>query len=67
MKLFISTCKINYNIFNLYWSQAKRKEIKIMSVIYKNLTIKIVLKYRTNFINQSHVILQEIHKLDLKC
>ncbi len=63
-ELFIGTREINHIAFNLYWSQAKRKEIKVMMTVQKKLTDKIVVEYRTDLINHPYIMLLEIRELD---
>lgn len=61
---FIGTWEINHMAFNLYWSQAGRKEIRFMTVVRKELTDKIVVEHRTDLINHPYVMLLEIRELD---
>ncbi len=61
---FIGTREISHSAFHFYWPQAERKEIRLTTAIRKELTDKIVIEYRTDFINHPYVILLEIRGLD---
>lgn len=65
-KPFINTQEISHNAFNLSWSQAEKKEIKVIIIIQKKFTNKIMVEYKTDLINHPYVMLLEICKLDLK-
>lgn len=45
---------------------SRKKNIKIMVIVKKNLIDKIVVDNRTDFINQLNFILLEIQELDLQ-
>ncbi len=61
---FIGIREISHSAFNLYWPQAERKEIKVMTAVQKELTDKIVLQNRTDLVNHPYVMLLEIRELD---
>lgn len=63
-KLFISNWDKSHDGFNFYWPQGKRKNIKVMTSVRKNLTNKIVIDHRTNLINHLLLILLETQELD---
>lgn len=63
-KSFISIHEISHNAFNLYWPQVEKKEIRVITVIRKNLADKIMIKHKTDFINHPYFILLEIHELE---
>lgn len=65
-KLFTDICKIDHSVFNFYWLEAKKKEIKIIIGIQKELTNKIVIKHKTDFFNHPYIMILEIRKLDLR-
>lgn len=61
---FIGIREISHSAFNLYWPQAKRKEIRLMTAVQKELMDKIVVEHRNDLINHSYVMLLEIRELD---
>ncbi len=63
-ELFIGTWEINEMAFNSYWLQAEKKEIRVMTVVQKDFTDKIMIEHRTDLINHLYVTLLEIRKLD---
>lgn len=64
-KPFISAREISHNAYNFYWPKLKRKEIKVMTIVQKNVTDMIVIEQRTNFNNHPYFMMLEICELDL--
>ena len=58
------TREMSHSAFNLYWPQAERKKIRVMTAVRKELTDKSVVEHRTDFINHPYVMLLEIRELD---
>ncbi len=63
-KPFIGIREISHSAFNLYWPQAERKEIRVMTAVREELTDKIVVEHKTDLINHPYVMLLEICELD---
>lgn len=63
-ELFIDNQEISYSRFNFYWPQRKRKNIKVMTIVRKNLIDKIMVDHRIDLVNHLYFMLLEIQKLD---
>lgn len=61
---FISTQEISHLAFNLYWPQAEKREIRVITAVQKEFTNKIVVEHRTDLINHPYVMLLKIRELD---
>ena len=61
---FIGSREICHSEFNFYWPPGKRKEIRVMTVVRKDLGDKIMVDHRTDFIYHPYFILLENRELD---
>lgn len=59
-ELFIGNHEISHNEFNFYWPQSERKNIRIMTVVRKNLADKMMVNHRIDLINHIYFILLKI-------
>ena len=62
-ELFIGNWEICHSGFNVYWLPDKRKEIRVMTAVRKDLGYKIMIYYKTNLIHHLYFMLLEICKL----
>lgn len=61
---FIGSQEICHNGFNFYWPPGKRKEIRVMTAVRKDLGDKIMTDHRTDLIYHPYFMLLEIRELD---
>lgn len=61
---FVGNREISHSGFSFYWPQGRRKKIRVMIAIKKDLVDKIVVDHRTDLINHPYFILLEIRELD---
>ena len=59
-ELFIGNKEISHSKFNFFWPQGERKNIRVMTVVRKNLADKIIVDHRTDIINHLYFLLIEI-------
>ena len=64
-ELFIGNQEISQSKFNFYWPKEKKKNIRVMMAIRKELVDKIIVDYWINLVNHSYFMLLEIWELDL--
>lgn len=63
-ELFIEHREMSHSVFNFYWPQGRRTEIRVMMAVKKDLLDKIILKHRTDLVTHPYFILLEIWNLD---
>ena len=63
-KPFIGNREISHSVFNFYWPQGNRSEIRVVTAIRKDLMDKLVIENRTDLVNHPYFILLEIWELD---
>lgn len=63
-KPFMSNRELCHSAFNFYWPQGNRTEIRVITVVRRDLLDKIVVEHKTDLVNHSYFILFEIRELD---